>query len=70
MEFIETVEEHCKHRDCAYRMKFMHHMDMCGYLTIEGHPRECSISECDKYRRGKLRMSIEGATPVYRIIDR
>ncbi len=55
MSDIQTVTEHCKHPDCIYR----NHINLdgligfCDYISLTGHSRGCSISECTKYRRGK-----------------
>lgn len=51
----ETVKEHCKHPDCKYRRVF-NSEPMCAYLTITGKVRGCSISECDKYAVGKVKI--------------
>lgn len=55
---IETVAEHCKHKDCAYRMSLGHGRSVtpfCAYCMLTGHRRESPISECDKYVKGKRR---------------
>lgn len=52
MQVIETVDEHCKHKDCIYRFRF-DRCDFCNYIVVEGKPRGCSISECDKYVKGR-----------------
>lgn len=53
MEVIETVEEHCKHKDCVYRLILDSRLTpFCGYILIEERSRNCKISECDKYRTG------------------
>lgn len=28
-------------------------MECCDYILYEGHSRGCSISKCDKYKKGK-----------------
>lgn len=58
---METVKEHCKHKDCAYRghVSPMNTStdETCDYVLLEGHPRGCPISQCDKYRKGKRKMT-------------
>lgn len=48
---IETVNEHCKHKDCSYRKALSHGRwtYYCDYIGATGHSRNCPISECDKY---------------------
>lgn len=53
-EEIETVEKHCRHKDCVYRYTIMSGMiPICYYAVVEGHVRGCSISKCDKYTAGE-----------------
>ena len=47
---VETVAEHCKHKDCVYRCDISGGT-ICGYILYEGEPRRCAISKCDKYRQ-------------------
>ena len=49
---METVKKDCIHLDCVYRGRG-HGSATCDYAIIEKHSRGCSISECDKYRKGK-----------------
>ena len=53
---IETVEEHCKHPDCRYRKRLTWNGESCQYMLITGKRRGCEISECDKYKKGKLKV--------------
>lgn len=72
MEVIETVDEHCKHPDCVYRMKLVHGYPMgefCNYSGIMGRSRGCSISECDKYRAGRRSCRMTRGTLEWRIDD-
>lgn len=48
----ETVDKHCKHKDCKYR-GWVGGCRSCDYLLITGKLRDCNISECDKYESGK-----------------
>lgn len=52
-EVIETVDVHCKHKDCVYRTRLSLSGDCCGYMLYTDMPRGCKISECDKYRKGR-----------------
>lgn len=49
---VETVREHCKHKDCRYRGS-INGVPWCMYLMVTDHVRGCDISSCDKYERGK-----------------
>lgn len=50
---IETVELHCKHPDCIYRIKLSGgRYECCMYAAIEHQCRGCKISECDKFKHG------------------
>lgn len=63
MEVIETVEEHCKHKDCVYRLTFdTNGTPYCNYCVMEQMVRGCKISECTRYRTGKrtVTMSKDG----------
>jgi len=53
---VETVKEHCKHPDCRYRCKFDGNPS-CKYMIVTGKPRGCAISECDKYRDGRVKVA-------------
>ena len=50
---FETVKEHCAHKDCRYRTSF-NGQPICGYMIITGERRGKDISECDKYKAGKV----------------
>lgn len=52
---IETVDEHCKHKDCVYRMYLYggETTEFCNYCAMEYEPRRCKISECTRYRKGE-----------------
>ena len=53
-EAIETVKEHCRHKDCIYRGQIdAGWTPICTYAMVEGRARGCKISECDKYKSGK-----------------
>ena len=52
---IETVQKDCKHKDCVYRRLLDTHVPYCDYIGIMGYSRNCDISKCDKYVKGKLR---------------
>lgn len=68
MADVETVEEHCIHKDCFYRMKLDSCVDFCAYAIIESQSRKCAISQCDKYRTGRSsrKVSIDFQTLEYR----
>lgn len=55
----ETVSEHCKHKDCIYRIKIGTQDPICTYIEKEHRPRGCKISECDKYKAGSRRVGIQ-----------
>ena len=62
MEIIETVDEHCKHKDCIYRCRLnFYRTDYCNYSVMVGKPRGCSISECDKYKQGRMKVTMTDA---------
>lgn len=47
---IETIRD-CPHPDCYYReQNAPPGFQTCDYILIEGVPRGCKPSECDKYR--------------------
>lgn len=50
---METVRDDCKHEDCKWRGWF-DHQPACLYMMITGRPRDCKISECEKYKPGKV----------------
>lgn len=55
MEEIETVKEHCKHPNCVYRQKLRDCGEpCCMYAAMENEPRGCKISECTRYKDGKI----------------
>ena len=66
MEVIETVDEHCQHKDCIYRMKFDETTDYCAYCLFEYEVRRCKISECTRYKKGKRKVALDGATLWFR----
>jgi hypothetical protein len=51
---IETVAKNCPHKDCMFRSQ-VSGVPYCAYIAITRHPRGCSISDCDKYKKGKTR---------------
>lgn len=53
MNKIETVKEHCIHKDCIYRRTLENRIPYCDYLGMEKKPRNCDISKCDKYKAGQ-----------------
>lgn len=53
---METVKEHCKHKDCKWRGRF-DFQPACLYMMITGKRRGCRISECDKYEPGKVKVT-------------
>lgn len=67
---VETVNEHCTHEDCVYRMHFSGSTEFCAYLLVEDKVRGCPISQCDKHRSGGKKVVIDGATLGYRWIIR
>lgn len=63
MERIETVDADCKHVDCVYRVKLNQRGEyFCNYAVMERHSRGCSISKCDKYRKGSKKATIISVT--------
>lgn len=63
MKEVETVDEHCRHEDCVYRMRLdLYGRYFCNYAAMERRSRGCSISECDKYRAGRKRPTIQTET--------
>lgn len=50
----ETVKKDCKHEDCRYRSTF-NFQPCCMYMLVTGERRGSKISECDKYRDGKIK---------------
>lgn len=53
-EEVETVDAHCKHDDCIYRVLIDGgRTPVCYYAVIEGKSRGCPISQCDKYQAGE-----------------
>lgn len=51
----EIVKNECLHKGCRYRTTF-DGQPACGYMLVTGQPRGCSISKCDKYRTGKVKI--------------
>lgn len=49
---VETVREHCQHKDCKYRSA-AYVGETCDYMLVTGKPRNCNISVCDKYESGE-----------------
>lgn len=52
----ELVEELCP-QDCVYRCRFDNTVHFCDYIGFMGVSRNCPVSQCDKYRRGKKRFT-------------
>lgn len=52
---IETVTEHCIHKDCKYRSRSTL-IESCDYMLVTRRPRGCKISECNKYEIGRKKM--------------
>lgn len=70
MQDVETVEEHCSHKDCVYRMILdTNRTPFCNYCVIEGEVRGCKISECTRYRTGirKVNMSTDRMYYIWHI---
>jgi len=66
----ETVSEDCKHEDCVYRVALSgSHVEICDYIGMTGHPRGCNISECDKYRPGRVKVQIGSDMKMYRRVE-
>lgn len=55
---IETVNKHCKHKDCRYRGRFSFVDEACFYMYYTGVPRGCPISECNRYKPGKIKWTL------------
>ena len=51
---IETVAEHCKHEDCKYRGWLSFIGECCYFMYYTGESRRCPISECDRYKPGRI----------------
>ena len=49
----ETVKQDCIYKDCKYRGSF-DYQPCCIYMLVTGEPRGCKISECNKYKAGKV----------------
>lgn len=66
---IETVNKHCKHKDCRYRQHVAFLGECCLYMLYTGNSRSCDISECDKYAPGYIKkiMTLDGV--IYRCDD-
>jgi len=58
MEVIEEVDEYCP-KDCIYRMHLDGTTHYCGYCAVEKRSRGCKVSECNRYKRGKKKITIE-----------
>lgn len=70
MEVIETVEKHCKHKDCVYRMNLYHNgLPFCNYCVMEEQLRGCKISECNRYMKGTrtVEMTKEGLHYLWKV---
>ena len=61
MEVIELVNDYCP-SDCIYRMRFSHTTYFCAYCLVERELRGCPISKCNRYKSGKKKLTIDGAT--------
>lgn len=68
MDVIETVDEHCTHKDCIYRMRFGLGSEFCAFMLVESVPRGCPISRCTRYKSGSKKVVIDKATLSYRWI--
>lgn len=66
MSEVETVEEHCQHKDCVYRCRLTYDCDFCNYAVMEGRLRGCPISQCDKYNNTKKRVTMTAAGLWYK----
>lgn len=65
----EYVDDLCP-KDCIYRMQFTPTTDFCAYCIVENGLRGCSISQCTRYKSGRKKLTIDGATLHMRwIID-
>lgn len=62
---IEEVDDYCP-SDCIYRLRFDNVSTCCGYCIVENQPRGCKVSECNRYKRGKRRVTIEKGTLEFR----
>lgn len=50
-----TVDKCCP-KDCVYRRKLSTYgTDCCMYAAIEHESRGCSIENCNRYKKGKLK---------------
>lgn len=56
---IETVEEHCKHKDCKFRQRIAsgYATEICAYILFRHESRKDPISQCTKYEPGRIRVS-------------
>lgn len=64
-EKVEVVEEYVDQlcpKDCIYRMQFTPTTDFCAYCLVERELRGCPISECNRYKGGHKKLTIDGAT--------
>lgn len=52
---METVKQNCNHKDCRYRTTF-DGQPACGYMLITGNRRGKNISQCDRYKDGKVKI--------------
>lgn len=50
-EQIETVKEHCRHKDCKFRGSASG-TPCCDYAIRRHQLRGCRISECTRYEKG------------------
>ena len=58
---VETVEEHCTHKDCSYRCHLLsYNCDYCNYAVMEGELRGCPISQCTRYTNKPKKVTMTG----------
>ena len=55
MQEIETVETHCKFKDCVHRGMLSGKVPFCGYILNTEQSRGCDISKCDKCKKSRGR---------------
>lgn len=72
MDIVETVDEHCEHKDCVYRMRLdAYGREFCNYCVMEYQLRGCPISKCTRYKAGTrtVAMTRTGLLLVLREVD-
>lgn len=66
MKEVETVKEHCKHKDCCYRMQLgSESTEFCAFCLIEGESRKCPISQCTRYKTGERKVTVNKDTLMF-----